>query len=584
LHQADQTPVSGLADLSAGRNDAVQNGNPPVYNGPASPLALNGKGTIHFTSADSITNATGLKTRANLGIAGDAPRSAFVVMQHDPGKVMGISIGDYAARFGYFGLEEDNPSLYLPRVYNRYANRVYLRYSGWNILEVICDESSQNAYFNGALKATNNFHLATVDKPVEIGLRTASANGKNAAAADGDFAELLIYDRALDGDERQQVENYLKAKWLGNTFLASHASLVWCDPKMPGITGFVYSRATGTFLLQKTENKRDSLCLFDPQTSKISLIAKADSIRNAQWLGTNTCAWIGFDSGTNRILLTSTTGKGTSSLSLPGNTDWFQALSGSQFLLTGMFSNEPAMGIWQYDNEARQLHPVVAGSDHPSVYAKALEPLNGTIAIPSGRKVNYTMFPPANFDRHKKYPLVIGDTIFGVALNGDHGRLWVPNMATCGAFVVIVDRAGWFKGIEQWGENVLGVTQKLAQNPAIDTGRIYLFGASAETTYMCEVMTNSADLWKGAIFLNPTGLPDFSQVPDHWLVQARTKILISAGAEEGQEQFFKKYQTEALCSGVIVEYVIHAGENHHLIGNAAQFERSKAIMHFIFEE
>jgi predicted esterase len=160
----------------------------------------------------------------------------------------------------------------------------------------------------------------------------------------------------------------------------------------------------------------------------------------------------------------------------------------------------------------------------------------------------------------------------------------VPNIATCGAFVVIIDRAGWFKGIEQWGENVLGVTQKLAQNPSIDAGRIYLFGASAETAYMSNVLTNSAGLWKGAIFLNPTGLPDFSKSPNPLSVQPRPRILISAGAEERPEQFFKQYQTAALDSGVLVEYVIHPGESHHLIGNAAQFERSKAIMHLIFEE
>jgi len=35
---------------------------------------------------------------------------------------------------------------------------------------------------------------------------------------------------------------------------------------------------------------------------------------------------------------------------------------------------------------------------------------------------------------------------------------------------------------------------------------------------------------------------------------------------------------------VLVEYVIHPGEGHHLLGNAAQNERTRALMHFIFEE
>jgi len=35
---------------------------------------------------------------------------------------------------------------------------------------------------------------------------------------------------------------------------------------------------------------------------------------------------------------------------------------------------------------------------------------------------------------------------------------------------------------------------------------------------------------------------------------------------------------------VMVDYIIHAGEGHHVVGNAAQLERTRAIMHFMFEE
>ena len=112
LHQTDQTVVTGLSDLSPSKNDSVPNGNPPLYNAPESPGALNGKGTIHFSSGDSADDATGLKTLAKLGITGNAPRTVFAVMYHDAsgGATSGdmrISIGDAGARFGYFGLEEN---------------------------------------------------------------------------------------------------------------------------------------------------------------------------------------------------------------------------------------------------------------------------------------------------------------------------------------------------------------------------------------------------------------------------------------------------------------------------------------------
>jgi dipeptidyl aminopeptidase/acylaminoacyl peptidase len=52
----------------------------------------------------------------------------------------------------------------------------------------------------------------------------------------------------------------------------------------------------------------------------------------------------------------------------------------------------------------------------------------------------------------------------------------------------------------------------------------------------------------------------------------------------GHNSRLKEYQEDALKSGVMVEYVIHPGEGHHLVSNVAQLERTKAIMHFIFEE
>jgi predicted esterase len=127
----------------------------------------------------------------------------------------------------------------------------------------------------------------------------------------------------------------------------------------------------------------------------------------------------------------------------------------------------------------------------------------------------------------------------------------------------------------------MGVYHALAHDPGIDTRRVYLFGASAETRYLSECVTQSPGLWKGIILLNPTQLPDFSKSPPF---QSRPKILISAGGEEHEADRLKKYQADALNWGVLVDYVIHPGEPHHLVGNAGELERTKAMMHFVFEE
>ena len=83
------------------------------------------------------------------------------------------------------------------------------------------------------------------------------------------------------------------------------------------------------------------------------------------------------------------------------------------------------------------------------------------------------------------------------------------------------------------------------------------------------------------MLLNPSELPDFSKLP---VFQARPKMLLDAGGEEHEEDRFKKYQKDALNSGVIVEFYTHLGETHRTVGIDAKLQRSRELMRFIFEE
>ena len=114
----------------------------------------------------------------------------------------------------------------------------------------------------------------------------------------------------------------------------------------------------------------------------------------------------------------------------------------------------------------------------------------------------------------------------------------------------------------------------------IDKDRVFLFGASAETPFLSRCMEHNPGLWRGAILLNPSALPGFSKSPSR---QRLPRILISAGGEERGEQRFKKFQTDVLRYGVLVDYIIHPGEGHHVMGSAAQLARTQAIMRFLFE-
>jgi len=65
-----------------------------------------------------------------------------------------------------------------------------------------------SGYLNGVVQGTLESPISTVDAPVTIGL---NGNGYS----NGNFAEMLIYDRLLSAAERQQMEAYLNYKWYG---------------------------------------------------------------------------------------------------------------------------------------------------------------------------------------------------------------------------------------------------------------------------------------------------------------------------------------------------------------------------------
>jgi hypothetical protein len=589
LQQTNQASVKNLPDLSRKSNNLVYVRNAPTYNGSNSPGALNRKGTIHFESGSARIPASGLRTAARLGLAGPHPRSIFAVMRRDGSRnaVMLINTGNTGVSGGYFGLCDQNDFLYLPSgsFPGRNDGKLTKLPSSWHILETVYDGTNCKAYVNSGLRGELTLPFKTVDSQVEIGLRTINQGSTNTRASDGDFAELLIYDQALSFAEKRQVEDYLGAKWFRSRPLSPDRSFVWIDPEMTGLTGFTYSKETGRFLINRTENSRDSLWRLDAGTgavSNASQIFQGRFLSAVQWAGTNQFAYASRENGHSGLVLADLSGAEKDRLFERGNIPWFRVTPDQkQALFWGNVSNEVSAGIWQYSLASKQLRPIAPGSDYSSPHAKDFNPFRGSIKLPSGRSVDCIICPPGNFDRRKKYPLVLGDTVLAEPLYNNEGRLWMPGIATCGAYVVIINRATWLGGVEQWGQNVMGVYQSLARDPCIDTGRVYLFAISVETKYMSDFMAKSPGPWKGAILLNPTTLPDFSQSPPF---QPRPKILISSGSEEHQEARLKKYQADALNYGGVVEYIIHPGENHTLVGNAAQLARTQAIMRFIFEE
>ncbi len=578
LHQPDQTPVSTLDDRSPARNNAVMDGSAPAFNAPGNGLALNGKGTIHFASSSAVPNSSGLKTAKPLGVAGDSPRTVFVVMRRT-GQQMLINMGQPGTQRAYFGICDRSYTLQLPAGWSA-DNSLPAEPSAWHILDAVYDGNVAQGYVNGSLKGETRVGLDTIDHEVEIGLRS----GASAAGSDGDFAELLVYNRVLDPGERRQVENYLSSKWLNVQQFSHDSPLVWLDPNMDQLTGLGYSPETGSFLLKHTENGGDTLWRVNVDNGSLgkpTRVLADGSLANVhiQWAGSNTVVYASGETDRPGLFLADLSSGQSRPLGEFEDLQWFTAEPGGEKLFCwGVVGHDPAPGLWEYDPGTKKTSPILPYAQRPSVFAREIKSSTRVFRLSDGRSVTCTVLTPPNFDKNKKYPLVLGDTYVPDPI---HGRYLQEGMAAGGAVVVFVNRPYWNAEIENWEQNVRAVYEVLKKDPWIDTQRVYLIGASAETHYMSPCLEKTPGLWKGAILLDAGALPDFSKSP---FLQNRPRILISAGGEEHGEDRLTKYQQEALQSGVAVEYLISPTETHRFVGTAGKLERLQAINHFIFEE
>ena len=452
LRQLDQAQVLDLPDLSRNKNDAMWNGTPPVFNGTNSQRALDRKGTIHFAWLNSATTGTGLKTRAPLGIAGTAPRSIFVVMRHEANRSMMVNMGDTSAHGTLFAVEWGD-QLYLPTGWWA-DNNIGMASTDWNLLAVVYNGSRQKGFVNGILRGTASAKLNTADKEVEIGYRDATG-GQNAKAAEGDFAELLVYDRALNYDERAQVEDYLNAKWFGKKPVAPQSPVATYGTGLDGMTGLACSMETGQLLISRTENGRDSVWRLDTASgpdAKATEVLETPSVRDLQWVGRDRFIYSSRDGSRSGLMLADLSGHEGKPLLERVNFDWFKVTADQkQLFLFGTISNDPAPGIWRYDLASDAWHPVISSSDNPSIYARAVVTTHINFKLPGGGQVPCAIYRQANFDRKKKHPLVIGDTLVTDPI---YGETFLTSMAACGATVAVVERAWWPVGIQQWPQNV----------------------------------------------------------------------------------------------------------------------------------
>ncbi|MGX0978888.1 hypothetical protein ACSSVY_004633, partial [Roseovarius sp. MBR-51] len=85
---------------------------------------------------------------------------------------------------------------------------------GWLVQSVVLDDGAFNHYLNGGLIDSGTHAFNTDLKRLVLGEEIGGLGESQL-----EIAAVLIYDRALDELEREQVENYLQITYVDDTFM-----------------------------------------------------------------------------------------------------------------------------------------------------------------------------------------------------------------------------------------------------------------------------------------------------------------------------------------------------------------------------
>jgi len=251
------------------------------------------------------------------------------------------------------------------------------------------------------------------------------------------------------------------------------------------------------------------------------------------------------------------------------------AANGKRLFIPGIFNDEIVPSIWEYDMDSSSLRPVVPAPKYPLLHARDDRLLRQTMTLPSGHTTGYQIQFPPSFDRHQKrrYPVMIANQYMDA---------YASAFADCGVIYVTVGSGAHEVGPEeiQWESDAWEFYKYLAGTPYVDTSRIYLGAACAETGGLSKFLLTHPSPWKGIILM------DFIQPPDLNVLAHSghpPKILLSAGSQNNESVLLYNYQAEACKVGINVELSILEGTGHPYISQRSIRKRLESVMNFIYD-
>jgi len=355
---------------------------------------------------------------------------------------------------------------------------------------------------------------------------------------------------------------------------------------------FDYSKETRRFLISCVDNKADTL--WQLPLDDLQGLKKIASMKRTHGKTWNDAIWVnggrGFayivpSSASAGLVFQNTSGGKPATYFPEKSIQYFTAApDGQHFYVVGDVSDEPGAGIWEYDAESKVLRCVVPASEKPWQYAKHIEPQMTSIKLSETKAESVVIYPPAGYDRRssKKYPIVI--TSISYAAAQPYLSQYAEAIANAGAYFVDVDRPWNFRtpaGYTSWEGYINDITTNLLATKILtfDKDRMFVLSNSAQSLALMNVLTNHPGLYKGAIFLVPSG--GFGNPSDLEAGWKPFKILVST--QDGRDRGLKSFQAEAWKSGMVMNYIVHPGTPHEFIAKQSQRERIRAMLHIIFD-
>jgi dienelactone hydrolase len=352
------------------------------------------------------------------------------------------------------------------------------------------------------------------------------------------------------------------------------------------IDGISYSKDTGAFLMVENTNRSSISSLVALSVGADGLqqdeLTRKSSITSAQWINKGQGYACVVSRGDNSVLTIK------NEWNIPENTlftngqVWSIFCDGESSHVYALAdqSSEPA-GIWRCDGNDGDVSCVVSPWANQEVNFHFQPALTEWAHYKAGSRthaVGFDLVTPANFSRHKKYPLIIGTASYEWTPI-PHG-VYAQCLAKCGVYVALVHYR-WNQGnpetVSAHTNNVLAVYNQLIANPNIDKNRVFLFGFSAGTEVVSELVKDYPGRWRGIMLLNPSSLPEAE-------AGMTSRVLATAGSGENEEDRFRRYQEELFKVGIPMEWHIHENAQHVERDQAAMYERTIWMANMVFDE